>query len=260
MKLRNPHLDRLGAGYTQILVFDCEFWRVLGHPRDVGLIYEKKKDFFFVPREIGGFLLLRDGDGWDLQQKFYVTLGPPPPEREVALPVSHYATVTPQTGWKLDEIERQLSMPWGEAYPSRLSPQEAELWRQGVQLYMQDREIRSAHKPHTWILKFMEIYSNSLVVVKGTNDIKAFQNACTLYGYDYTPPRAVLDIAVWNDQSRQMCGSAKLEETFRCVKDSFDDNIGDGTRIRDLLPLGKAHDPSVDASMTLLIALYIISK
>ena len=259
MRIQNKYLDILSQGHPRILVFDCEFWHVLGKSGDSNIIYDKGKDFFFIPREIGGFILTKRSDGWEYTPHFYVTLDRPK-GRDVAFPISHFATVTPQTGWKLDEIEQQLSLPWGDAYSSRLPPEERTKWEEGIRLYENDSNIMGAHRPTSWYSKFLKVYSESIVIVKGTKDIESIQNACQIYGIKYVDPAAVNDIGVWNPTSRKQCGSAKLEETFKCVKDQFDDDTGNGNRIRDILPLGKSHDPSVDASMTLLVALYIISK
>ena len=257
MKIFNKYLDILAEGRQHIFVFDCEFWHVLAQEGDN--VKLSGKDFFFLPRETGGFVLSKKLDGsWEYKNYFYATFSRP--RRDVAMPISHFSTVAPSTAYKLDEIEKQLSVGWGEAFPSRLSPQERELWEQGVNLYESEPSIKEYHQPQSWNAKMMALFPTSMVIVKGTSDLYAMKNACQLYGMKWIEPSAINDIANWNSESRQKCGSAKLEDTFKCVKDGFDDNIGGGMRLRDILPLGKSHDPSVDASMTLLVAMYIISK
>jgi hypothetical protein len=53
-----------------------------------------------------------------------------------------------------------------------------------------------------------------------------------------------------------LCGTAKLEGTFHCITKYLDDET---KHLATYLPLEKAHDPSTDASMTLLVAIYIVS-
>lgn len=57
-----------------------------------------------------------------------------------------------------------------------------------------------------------------------------------------------------------MCGTAKLEGTFDCITPYVDDRGTKRRRLRDILPLDKAHDPTTDASMTLLVAIYIVAS
>ena len=100
------------------------------------------------------------------------------------------------------------------------------------------------------------MYSKSLIIVKGTGDIDALKNASVLNGFVYKDPLDIIDIAEWNVQSNKLCRTAKLAGTFDCIKKDLDN---ESKNIADFLPLEKAHDPSTDASMTFLIALYIES-
>ena len=62
MRFHNKTLDKLANGQLHILVFDCEFWHVLGIQGDKKFVFQPDKDFFFISREIGGFLLVKDVD------------------------------------------------------------------------------------------------------------------------------------------------------------------------------------------------------
>jgi hypothetical protein len=119
-----------------------------------------------------------------------------------------------------------------------------------------DSNIKKHHKPSSWYSKFMKVYSKSLIVVKGTSDIEALKNASELYGFKYEEPAEVLDIAMWNPESRKRCQTAKLEGTFKCIRDKL---YPETKKLAQHLQLEKAHDPRTDASMTLLVALYISS-
>jgi hypothetical protein len=255
MKFSLKTLDSLAEQHTKVLVFDCEFWHVLKKPRDRYFTVNKKETFFFIPREVGGFVLEKVGDQWELNEPFFVTLGKPP--RDTVLPISHYSTVTPQTGWKLDQIEKRIGIPWGEAFYTKLNEQQQKAYNEGMQIYNEDTNIKSHSKDNSWYSSFMKLYSESLIIVKGTGDIEALQNASILHGFKYKKPLEIIDIAEWNDESNKLCQTAKLAGTFDCIKKDLDE---ESKNIADYLPLEKAHDPSTDASMTLLIALYIQSQ
>jgi len=253
MKLHNKLLDILAQGNSKLLVFDCEFWHVFSD--DSGYIYLKDQPFFFIPREIGGFTLVKQSDGsWKYSGSFFVTMSKP--SKDVAFPISHFSTVSAETAKLLDKLEFQLKTPWGEAYYSILDEDEQEIWKKGVSAYENDSNIKPHHKPASWLKTFLKQYSESTIVVKGTSDIESLQNACNRYNIPYKKPAKIVDIADWNLTSRKKCGTAKLEGTFKCIKDNLDP---DTKKLLDILPLEKAHDPSTDASMTLIVAMYILS-
>lgn len=253
MKIHNKFLDKLAHGQTSILVFDCEFWHVFGH-KEKGFKFVEDKPFFFIPREIGGLVFTKKS-GWTYDTDFFVTLFKP--EMDVAFPISHYSTVTPNTAHALNELEKELSLPWGEAYYSKLSKQDKIIWTNGISLYTRDPNIKKHHKSNAWLKEFLNLYSRSTVIIKGTSDIDALKNACNYYGYTYKEPAHVVNIADHNPLSHKICQTAKLEGTFDCIRDDLD---YDTKKLLDILPIGVSHDPTVDASMTLIVALYFESK
>lgn len=244
-------LDKLSRGYSSILVFDCEFWHVLNNGENVKNV--NKSDFFFLPREIGGVLITKNKK-WKLNN-FFVTLDSP--SKDMAFPASHFDTVGKTTKNKLLELEKQLELPWGESFYSELTPEGKKVFKDGVQLYTNDSNIKKHHKPLSWISKFMKVYSNSLVIVKGTSDIDALKNLCSIRKYTYLEPASLIDISNWNSESHKLCGSAKLEDTFHCIKPKVSSHIKE---LMHLLPLGEAHNPSSDAAMTLVVVLYILEN
>jgi hypothetical protein len=252
MKFPIKYLDSLAGEHKRVLVFDCEFWHVLGQEGDQKIKFQPNTDFFFIPREIGGFLLEKEGTQWKLNKPFFVTFGIR--GRDIVLPISKYSTVTSETAYKLDDIEKKLGLPWGDAFYSRLSSEGQEYFKEGLKIYKEDKNIKKHHKPSSWYEKFMKVYSESLIVVKGTGDLDSLENASILNGFSYKKPLGIIDIAEWNSQSKKLCNTAKLAGTFDCIKKKLDE---ESKNLEDYLPLEKAHDPSTDASMTLLIALYI---
>ena len=53
--MHSKKLNLLSHNQEHILVFDCEFWHVFN--KLVNIDYLPNRDFFFLPREIAGFLI-----------------------------------------------------------------------------------------------------------------------------------------------------------------------------------------------------------
>jgi hypothetical protein len=254
MKFKNKYLDILAEDHDQILVFDCEFWHVYGSEGYIPL--QKLPNEFFMPREIGGFFLTRSADKqWIYKDSFFVTLSPPK-GKDVSFVSSAFANVTDETADKLDEFQSVLTVPWSSAYLRVLPEEIKEVLLDGIDTYNKDKNIKKAHKPTSWLKGFIEEYSNSLVIVKGNADIESLQNACRFHDLEYKPPKKVYDIAEWNLTSRKKCGTAKLDGTYECIYPYLDDET---KKLTLHLPMKKAHEPSSDAAMTLIVALYIKS-
>ena len=257
MKIYNEHLDTLARGHTKLLAFDCEFWRVYGSK---GFTAVPDTDEFFLPRELGGFYLTKNADGsWEYKDYFYVTFTNPK-GLDVSFISSEFATVSDETAEMMDVYQSKLQYEWSKSFLGTLPESQHALLKESLDLYNNDPHIKDNHKPPSWIKRFMKHYSESVIVVKGTFDIVSLQNMCKLHGYEYLPPLGVVDIATWNLASRKMCGTAKLEGTFDCITPYLDDKGTKRRRLRDILPMERAHEPTTDASMTLLVAIYIVAS
>jgi hypothetical protein len=257
MKLYNQHLDTLSKGHPKLLVFDCEFWRVTGSS---GFTAIPGTDEFFIPRELGGFFLTKNSDGsWEYKDHFFVTFLNPR-GYDVSFVSSHYASVSKKTADQMDVYQSYLQIDWDKAFEKALPDDLKYVLKESIKVYNADDHISENHKPPSWIKKFLKAYSESVVVVKGTYDMVALSNMCRIHGFEYMKPVGVVDIAKWNGKSRALCGTAKLEDSFDCILPSVDDAGTKTKRLRDILPLSKAHDPTTDASMTLLVAIYIVAS
>jgi hypothetical protein len=254
MKIVNPLIDKLAGTHNKILVFDCEFWHVFGSHGYTPI--EKAPNEFFMPREIGGFLLTKATDGsWTYKKDFFVTLHPPK-KKDVSFVSSQFATVTQKTAKELDIYQTLLTTDWHSSYLQTLPDTLHDILLAGIATYLDDENIRRFHKPTSWYKTFLEHFSDSLVVVKGTSDLDALQNACKIHGLKYIPPKNIYDVAFWNPQSYRNCGTAKLEGTYNCILPKLDTETQSLIKV---LPVGKAHNPMADAAMTFIVALYIKS-
>jgi len=257
MKIYNEHLDTLARGHTKLLAFDCEFWRVYG---SYGFKSIPASDEFFIPRELGGFFLTKNADGsWEYKDHFFVTFTNPK-GLDVSFVSSEFASVSEKVAQQMDIYQSYLQMDWSKAFARTLPAEKQEVLKESLELYNNDTHIKESHKPPSWIKRFLKAYSQSVIVVKGTFDIEALQNMCKLHGYEYTPPLYVFDIASWNMESHKLCGTAKLEGTFDCISPKVDDKGSKRKRLRNILPMERAHEPTTDASMTLLVAIYIVAS
>lgn len=247
MKLYNQHLDKLGEGYDQILAFDCEFWRVSDAS---GFSAIPKTTEFFTPRELAGFFIKKDEKGkWEYSGYFFVTFSPPK-GKDVSFVSSEFSSVSAKTASEMDKYQ--------SAFQSS-SEVSQDLIKESLKVYLQDKHIKNNHKPNSWIKTFLKEYSKSLVVVKGTYDLDSLKNMCVSNDYEYLEPAGIFDIANWNTESHRICGTAKLEGTYDCISRKMDDSGTKTRRLRDILPLGRAHDPASDAAMTFLVAIYIVA-
>ena len=246
MKLYNQHIDKLGEGFDQILTFDCEFWRVYGAS---GFKAIPKTDEFFTPREIAGFMIKKDEKGiWNYPGHFFVTFSPPK-SREVSFISSEFASVSAKTQQEMYKYQSEFQ---NNGFSQ-------DMVKESLKVYLQDKHIKNNHKPNSWINSFLKDFENSLVVVKGLSDLDALKNMCILNGYEYKSPAGIFDIAKWNSESHKLCGTAKLEGTYDCISRKVDDSGTKTRRLRDILPLGRTHDPVSDAAMTFLVAIYIVA-
>ena len=255
MKFKNRYLDSLAGTHDQLLVFDCEFWHVYGSEGFIPL--QKQPNEFFMPREIGGFVLTRSVDNqWIYRDSFFVSLSPPK-GKDVSFVSSAFSNVTEPTAKELDDLQSVLSVPWSSAYLNVLPEELHEVLKDGIQTYTNDPIVKKAHKPTSWLKTFLDVYVNSLVIVKGNADIESLQNACQFHGIEYKHPKQVYDIAEWNLTSRKKCGTAKLDGTYTCIYPKLADET---KKLIIHLPIKRAHDPASDAAMTLIVALYIIQQ
>jgi len=257
MRFNNKHIDTLGGKYDQILAFDCEFWRILGSS---GFKAIPDTDEFFIPREIGGFILKRKDDEWEYNEKPIFATFLNPRGYDVSFVSSEFASVSDKVAEELDQYQSLLQLDWNKSFLRTLPNEQQSILKESLKLYNSDDHIKKNHKPPSWIKQFLEVYSKSLIVVKGTYDLIAIENMCKIHGYEYKPPLAVYDVAEWNSRSRKMCGTAKLEGTYDCISRKIDDVVGPQQRLRNILPMKRAHEPTTDASMTLLVAMYIIAS
>lgn len=165
-----------------------------------------------------------------------------------------------KTADELDQYQSLLQLEWHKSFLKSLPEDQQSILKDSLKIYNGDSHIKKNHKPPSWIKKFLEVYSKSLVIVKGKYDLESLENMCRIHGYTYTRPAGIYDIANWNLKSRKKCGTAKLEGTYDCITAELDDEINPRQRLRNILPLDRAHEPTTDASMTLLVALYIVSR
>lgn len=226
MKIRSAALDQMAGGCPSLLAFDCEFWH---------------RGQAFLPREIGGYHLTRTGDSWTRAPPFFAVL--PPPPGQLNRVSSKFSTTTPKTAEALDILEETE-----RSAPEFLGDDDI------VKEYFADPKVKPHLKTAAWLKGFVKLMSESVVVIKGDMDLKALKSACRTQGFTYHAPLGIVDIATHNPQFTKRCGTAKLEETYECIKKELSADL------KKAFLVGKAHDPVSDAAMTIQIAAWIATK
>ena len=254
VKIKNPLIDKLAGKANSIVCFDCEFWHVYG---DGYIEIQNKPSEYFLPREVGGFQLIRKDDGWDYDGYFFATFLPPSNE-DVSFVSPEFATVLATTAAKMKTVQKKLSLNWNDAYKYKVHPTDFHLIDKSIALYLEDNHVQKNRKNISWLVDLLNLCSQSVVVVKGLSDLQSIYNASKYYSFTFQIPMRIKDIAQWNSQSRDKCDTAKLEGTYNCILDEVEDQGTARKKLRDILPVGKAHDPTSDAAMTFIVALYIV--
>jgi hypothetical protein len=219
-------LDLLAGKHTSLLAFDCEFWH---------------KGQVFLPREIGGYHLVRSGDAWTRAPPFFAVL--PPPPGQLNRVSSKFSTPTPATAESLDLLEETE-----RSAPEFLGDKDI------VDVYFADSKVKPHLKPASWLKGFAKLIGESVVVVKGDTDLKAIKSACAAHGFTFKVPLGIMDIAKHNPEFTKRCKTAKLEGTYDCIKKELDAGL------KKAFPIGKAHNPVSDAAMAIQIAAWLVQK
>jgi hypothetical protein len=136
-------------------------------------------------------------------------------------------------------------------------------FKQMWKLYLNDPLVkqRMLYPSKKWLLSFRHVLENSLLIVKGMNDIIAIDHLFESKKIDKIQDKVqTLDIAVYNGAFRETCKSAELEKSYWCI---INNNLMDP----DMKPILKniyqslvvkevtAHNPLVDAFYTLIVAI-----
>lgn len=134
-----------------------------------------------------------------------------------------------------------------------------------MSLYLNDTYVKSIlaniHHHRHIVLYLNKIFSSGLNIIKGMEDVKAIQNHnILLNNQNYEISSAnIIDIANYNTRIYNLCGSAKLYESYICLNKIYKQMDHE----RDILLIlkkwmklnFKPHNPLVDAYYTLQVFL-----
>ena len=252
-----------------IISFDIEFLRYFINYKDIQTIHE-----------MGGLVFCKQNDEWYLYCLFHLNLIPLFNNiKKYYLLLSMTNTVSEDTYNKLLENEKQLLPEFNpksiltkiyksnkidkikfmiKAINLEKYKKEYELFKENIYLILNDRLVkkREINKDLQKIfIKFTNIlFSNSYLIIKGLEDLKALKNHTLQLQEKYIKITNYYDIAIHNDYLHKICNSAKLENTYFCVEKrnlikpyfNFLNNLENFTEI-------KAHNPLIDAYYTWII-------
>jgi hypothetical protein len=126
-------------------------------------------------------------------------------------------------------------------------------------IYLNDSYIKSIlinNYNHNAVIDNLNmIFANGLNIVKGYEDIKAIYNHNLLLNDKLHKIKYIIDIAEYNDTIYKLCNSAKLYESYLCLRDTFGDVNSDLLIIlkKWMESNFKPHNPLVDAFYTLQV-------
>jgi len=132
-------------------------------------------------------------------------------------------------------------------------------------LYINDKNIQNRMINYDDLDIFINIFNKSKKIGKELIDISAIINTSFLKNIHKPIIDKYFDIAFYNPFSRLLCNGAKLETTYNCVlnkldSDIFSFNSSSKFNLSNIVDLTRAHNPTVDAYMTLIVCFYIIKK
>jgi len=141
---------------------------------------------------------------------------------------------------------------------------EYDLFKKSIYLINNDKEVlkRQINYQNKFINLTNLLFSKSLLIVKGKEDINALKNHTLMLNEKYIELNNIVDIAEYNDILHKKCNSAELEKTYYCLSNlNFTNDYKSYLKIiKDFTNL-KAHNPLVDAYYTWIIYnIFLLNK
>lgn len=136
-----------------------------------------------------------------------------------------------------------------------LKDNDYELFKKNIQLILNDSECKSRQISENNQKEFIkltnEIFSNSYLIVKGLEDIKALKNHTLMLNEISIKLNNFFDIAQYNNILFKKCNSAELEKTYLCLeKLNLTQQYNTYLSFIDKFTDMKAHNPLVDSYYT----------
>jgi hypothetical protein len=135
---------------------------------------------------------------------------------------------------------------------------EYEFFKQNINLILNDHDVINRQIKYEDQNEFIrltnKIFSESYLIVKGLEDIKAIKNHSSLLKEKYENLDNYYDIAVHNDILFKKCNSAELEKSYQCLeKLNLTKPYNSYLKIIENFNKLKAHNPLVDSYYTWVI-------
>jgi len=139
-----------------------------------------------------------------------------------------------------------------------LKDNDYELFKKNIRLILNDSDCKSrqiTENNQKEFIKFTNyIFSNSYLIVKGLEDIKALKNHTLMLNEISIKLNNFFDIAQYNNILFKKCNSAELEKTYLCLeKLNLTQQYSTYLSLINKFTSMKAHNPLVDSYYTWLI-------
>jgi len=139
-----------------------------------------------------------------------------------------------------------------------LNGREYELFKKSIELILNDSDSLSRQIKEYDQIKFLNLtnkfFSNSYLIVKGLEDIKALKNHLLLLNQNSKRLVNYFDIACYNKMLFKKCNSAELEKTYLCLENlNLTNKYDQFKQIIIMFTKMKPHNPLIDAYYTWII-------
>jgi hypothetical protein len=157
-----------------------------------------------------------------------------------------------------DTIKKKISKIKYMIKGSDLNGDDYKLFKKNIELILNDSECKSRQISENNQKEFIKltnyIFSNSYLIVKGLEDIKALKNHTLMLNEISIKLNNFFDIAQYNNYLFKKCGSAELGKTYLCLeKLKLTQQYNNYLSIINKFTNMKVHNPLVDAYYTWII-------
>lgn len=237
---------------NSIIIFDVEFIRLCRNNQQLQTI-----------NEMGGIILYKINYYWHLFAIFHFNL---PPQHnnmnELYLMLSKYNTLSAKTEKKNIILENKLFKYYPKDKKIYFKINGYSLLKKKKQYYLFIQIINNIFRDTDYKKRLIEddkkfmkltnkIFSNSYLIVKGTEDFKALNNHLILLNIKPLVFNHYFDIAIYNNILFNQCNSAELAKTYECL-DKLNLTFGFESYLKIINEFTnlKPHNPLVDAYLT----------
>lgn len=130
------------------------------------------------------------------------------------------------------------------------------LMKENINMILNDKlvKFRTIKYTNLFLKLTNKIFSNSFLIIKGLEDIKALKNHSSMLKIKSGNINNYFDIAIYNNYLFKKCNSAELEKTYNCLYKNNDKYYNILNRFTEF----KSHNPLIDSYLTWKVYNYFL--